>query len=304
MDRLDRLRAFVRIVESGSFTAAARELHIEQSTASKWLAATEEELGVQLIDRTTRSQRATSAGQRFYEQAREILSAYDNAVAELREGESVVRGRIRLSVPVVFGRIYLVPMIADFLHKHPALEIDLVFADRYVSLVDEGFDLAVRVGVPVDSSLVTHSLGESRRRLVASPRYLRKHGTPTAPRDLRDHECLVHTNLSAPTTWRFSRGGRTHRVAVRGRVSANNSEATLALARSGLGICLLASWLVDTHIRAGRLVQLLPEYDAPAAPVRALTPPGRNLAPRVRALIDFVRERLTEICSASVTLEK
>lgn len=266
---------------------------------SKWLAAAEEELGVQLLDRTTRSQRVTDAGQRFYEQAKEIVAAYDGAVAELREGESVVRGRIRLSVPVVFGRLYVVPLVAKLLRAHRELEIEMAFADRYVSLVEEGFDLAVRVGAPVDSSLTSHALGDSRRRLVASPGYLRAHGKPATPRDLAGHQCLPHTYGGATAIWTFSKGGKSHRVSVRGRVSASNSEATLALAKSGLGICLLASWLVDPDVRAGRLVSLLPEYGAPRAPIRALTPPGRRPPPRVRALIAHLREGLAPALDAS-----
>jgi DNA-binding transcriptional LysR family regulator len=195
---------------------------------------------------------------------------------------------------VVLGRLFLVPLTTKFLRKHPHVSLELVFGDRYVSLVEEGFDLSVRVGVPVDSTLRAHPLADGRRRVVASPGYLSAHGTPGKPRELEDHECLVHTQLGSRASWTFEKAGKTQRVAVRGRASANNSEATLAMARSGLGICMLASWLVDPDVRSGRLVPILEDYSLPPAPIRALTPPGRHLAPHVRALIDHLREGLAE----------
>jgi DNA-binding transcriptional LysR family regulator len=292
MDRIEVLRAYVRLVERGSFTAVAEELGIGQSTVSKWLAGLEEELGVQLLDRTTRSQRVTDAGQRFYEHAVELVNDFDVAVADVREQATTLRGRIRLSLPVVFGQRYVVPLLARFLRSHKEVELEMVYNDRYVSLIDEGYDLAIRVGVPIDSSLRSHRLGESRRRVVASPGYVKLHGAPRSPRELADHECLVHTRLSGRTTWSFRHRGKSHRVTVHGRVSVNNSEATLALARSGLGICMLASWLVDTEIRAGRLVPLLDGYQPPDAPIRALTAPTRRIPPRVRALLDHLRTGL------------
>ncbi len=292
MDRLEVLRAYVRLVERGSFTAVAEELRVKQSTVSKWLAALEEDLGVQLIDRTTRSQRVTDPGQRFYERALDIVGAYDTAVVDVREGAATIAGRIRMSVPVVFGQRYIVPLVTRFLRQHKRVAIEMVYNDRYISLVEEGYDLAIRVGLQVDSSLRSHGLGVSSRRVVASPGYVNSHGLPTTPAALADHECLLHSQLNALTTWKFRRGNSRHRVNVRGRVSANNSEATLAMARSGLGVCLLASWLVDADIRAGRLVQLLADYEPPPAPIRALTPPTRRISPTVRAWLDHVRTGL------------
>lgn len=287
MDRIDALRAFVRVVERGSFTAVAEELRVKQSTVSKWVAALEAELDVRLLDRTTRSQHVTDAGQRFYESARVVLSGYDEAVAAV--GNDVLRGRIRISIPAVFGRLFVVPLVAKFLRQNEEVEAEIVLADRYVRLVEEGFDVAIRIGAPEDSSLISHTLGESERRLVAAPRYLAAHGTPTSPRDLARHECLVHTR---DATWRFTRGSSAQRVSVRGRIAVNNSEATVALAKQGFGVCLLASWLVDKDIRAGRLVRVLEDWTLPAAPIRALTPPGRRVPPHVRALIDHLREEL------------
>lgn len=290
MDRIEVLRAYARVVERGSFTAVADELRVKQSTISKWMAGLEDELGVTLLERTTRSQRVTDAGQRFYAQVVAIVSAYDEAVGEARREAPELRGRIRMSLPVVFGNLFVVPQVTKFLRRHKSVEVEMVFGDRYVSLVDEGFDVAVRVGMQVDSTLRSHALGDSSRRLVASPGYVRSHGDPREPKDLERHECLVHTAFGSRTTWALTRGDHTYRVSVGGRVRANNSEATLQMARSGLGICLLASWLVDGDVRSGRLVPLLEHYSAPRAPIRALTSPARYTPPRVRALIDHLRQ--------------
>ncbi len=292
MDRITALQAFVRVVDKGSFTAASAELRVKQSTVSKWLAALEEELGVRLLDRTTRSQRVTEAGLIFYDHAQGVIAAFDAGVAEVRRTAPTLRGRIRMSLPVVFGTRFIVPTLSKFARQHQEIELDLVFNDRYVSLIEEGFDLAIRVGLAVDSTLRSHALGTSPRRLVASPQYLRRHGFPENLRALEQHQCLVHTELGVHTVWNFANSGRTHRVSVRGRISANNSEATLTMARRGMGICLLASWLVDKDLRAGRLLQLLEDFEPPPARVRALTPPGKHVAPRVRALIAHLRENL------------
>ncbi|WP_437969485.1 LysR family transcriptional regulator [Sorangium sp. So ce260] len=291
MDRIDALKAFVRLVELGSFSAVGTELRVKQSTVSKWLAALEDELGAQLLERTTRSQRVTGAGHLFYERARDILAAYDDATAALQRGKDP-EGRIRVSVPVVFGRLHLVPHMARFLKRYADMEVELLFADRYVNLVEEGVDVAIRVGTPVDSSLRARTLAETARRLVASPGYVKQRGAPSTARELEQHQCLIHTGLRAGDTWDLARGGKIVRVSVRGRFSANNSEALLAMAKSGLGVALLAAWLVDGDLAAGRLVELLPDHAAPRAPIQALFPPGRHVHPRVQAFVDFMAEAL------------
>lgn len=292
MDRLTQLRAFVRLADEGSFTGVARELRVKQSTISKWIAALEEDLGVRLLDRTTRSQRLTEVGLRFYDDALRILATYEQALADVRSTAPTLQGRIRVSLPTVFGARHVVPAIGRFVRNHDAIEVDAVFSDRYVSLVEEGFDVAIRIGRQVDSSLQSHALGDSPRRLVASPGYVKAHGKPKTVRELERHQCLVHTDSGARAIWTFVRGKQTRRASVRGRVSANHSEATLSLAKSGLGICLLADWLVDKEIRAGRLVRLLDGWEPPRAPIRALTAPGRYVPPRIRAFLDHLRKEL------------
>lgn len=295
MDRLEALHAFVRLVEIGSFSKVGTELRVKQSTVSKWLATLEEQLGAQLIERTSREQRVTEPGMRFYQRAKEILAAYEEAEAELSNSSPRVSGRLRVSLPVVFGRLHVVPLLSRFARRHSELELDLVFDDRYVRLLEEGFDVAIRVGVPVDSTLRSKTLAVTARHLVASKGYLTRAAPLCSPHDLVAHACLLHTGLEERSVWRFEKNGKTVRARVGGRFGANNSEAVLAMARAGHGIALLASWLVDRDLARGKLVRLLPDFVPPAAPIQALTPPSRYMHPRVRAFLDFMAESLRSL---------
>ena len=294
MDRLTAMHAFVRLVELGTFSEVADELRIKQSTVSKWLASLERELGVQLIERTTRTRRVTDAGTLFYRRARDILAAYDDASASLQEQAPEPRGRIRVSLPVVFGRLFVVPHVAAFLQRYRHVEVELVFSDRYVNLVDEAIDVAVRVGTPADSSFRARKLGETGRCLVASPGYLAERGAPRTPDDLSAHQCLLHTGLTTGATWSFRSATGQVRAPVRGRISANNSDTLLFMARAGLGIALLASWLVGSDLQSGQLVPLLGDYQLPRAPIQALMPPGKRIHPRVRIFLDFLAQALLD----------
>jgi molybdate transport repressor ModE-like protein len=293
MDRIDALRLFSRLAERGSFSAAARDLKIKQSTASKWVAELEATLGASLVERTTRSVRVTDAGRRLLARSREVLAAFDELAADFEERSPEPQGRVRMNVPVVFGRLFVVPAIGEFLRRHSQVSAELVMNDRYVNLVDEGFDLAVRVGVPTDTTARGRKIAESRRVLVAAPSYLKDRGRPESPADLRRHECLQHGDVGQPSMWRFgAEPGGGEPVRVRGRFAANNSEAVLHLARGGLGIALLADWLVNEDIERGRLVPLLEEFAVPPAPVYALSPPGRFASTTVHALVDHLAATL------------
>lgn len=284
------MRLYVRLVELKSFSAAARELRVKQSTASKWLAALEDQLGVALMERTTRTKRITEAGETFYQRAKEMLAAYESTTAELSNRAPEPSGRLRVSVPVVFGRIFVVPVAAEFMRRYSKVELELVFSDQYQNLVEQGLDVAVRVGVPTDTSFRARDLGGTRRLLVASPPYLKQHGAPKSPSDLASHTCLLYSEVSAGAIWVFRRENEEYRAQVRGRFAANNSEALLHMAKAGFGIALLASWLVGDDVRRKRLVELLPEYQAPLAPIHALMAPGRHIHPRVRAFVDFLAD--------------
>ena len=283
------MRLFSRLAERGSFSAAARDLKIKQSTASKWVAELEAEFGANLVERTTRSVRITEDGQRLLARARDVLAAFDELSAEFEERSPEPRGRVRVSIPVVFGRLFVVPAVGDFLDRHPEVSIELVMNDRYVNLVDEGFDLAIRVGVQTDTSARGRKLAESRRVLVAAPAYLQSCHRPKAPDDLRHHVCLVHGDANSSVVWRFGRHpAKSVPVPVRGRFAANNSEAVALMARQGLGVALLADWLVSEDIEHGRLVPLLERFTTPPAPIFALRPPGLFSSATVRALTEHL----------------
>lgn len=293
MDRIEAMRLFVRLAERRSFSAAARDLRIKQSTASKWVAELESTLGVTLVERTTRSLHITEAGRRFQARAIDVIAAVDGMADDLAAGGTEPAGRVRLNVPVVFGRLFVVPIVSEFLARNPRIDADVVLTDRYVNLVEEGFDLAVRVGIPADTTARGYKLGDGRRSLVASQSYLTRHGRPETPEDLTGHDCILFGEPTGANIWRFGRDGeRRRQVSVRGRIVANNSEVILEMVRAGLGVALLADWLVGGELRRKRLVPLLEDYDPPPAPIYALTPPGRYTPAPVRALIHALSEAL------------
>jgi DNA-binding transcriptional LysR family regulator len=294
MDRIDRLRLFARLAERRSFSAAAKDLKIKQSTASKWVAELEADLGTTLVQRTTRSVQITEAGRLLTARAREVLAAYDEMAAELQDKTPELRGRIRLSAPVVFGRLFVMPAVAEFLARHEQVQAEVIFNDRYVNLVEEGFDLAVRVGIPADTAARGRKIADSRRVLVASPGYLKQRGAPKAPKDLEKHECLAHGDMNSAMIWRFGRAGAAEvPITIRGRFAANNSEAVLVMARRGFGVALLADWLVDEDLKNQRLVPLLEHFSVPPAPIYALTPPGKHTSRAVRALTEHLADALS-----------
>lgn len=301
MDRIDALRAYTRIVELGSFSAAARDLGLRQPTISKWIAALEDQLATQLLDRTTRTLRVTEPGQLFYQQAQALLAVWEGALADARGGPRELAGRLRVSAPVVFGERYVAPALPALLRQSPALELELELSDRYVDLASEGVDLAIRVGAPVDSSYRARTLASAPRRLVAAPRYLERCGVPASPAALSHHACLLHRGLDTHQTWVFTRAGRPHRARVSGRVAANNSAVLLTLARAGEGVALLASWLVDDAIARGELTTLLPEYELPPAPIQALLASTRHVHPRARLFIEALRGPLLAALSGDAS---
>lgn len=295
VDRLTTAAAFVRIVELGSFTAAARDLGLRQATVSRWIATLEDELGVRLLDRTTRAVRVTEAGERFIADARALVEVWDGAVERAARRTQRLAGRLRVSLPVVFGERFVTPHLAAWAARHPSLAVELVFSDRYVDLVEAGVDLAVRVGRPVDSAYRARNLGATPRRLVAAPSYLTGHPAPTRPSDLAAHACLLHSGLDNRAVWTFDGPEGVAGVEVRGRLAANHSDTLRQLALGGLGVALLASWLVDDDLAAGRLVALLPRYAAPPAAVQVLYASPRHAPRAVTAFVDFLAETLAPI---------
>jgi DNA-binding transcriptional LysR family regulator len=292
MDRLAALEAFVRVAECGSFSKAADRLHSSKSVVSRQVSALETELGARLLHRTTRALTLTEAGRSYFERAARILADLAEASASVGQLQAAPRGRLRVSAPMSFGYLHLAPALPDFLDRYPDVELELVMNDRSVDLVDEGFDMAVRIGTLEDSSLVARKLAPMRRTVFASPAYLQARGTPASPDDLRAHECLCYSNLGLSQEWRFVRpDGRPWPVEVHGRLHANNGDALRAAALRGFGLAVLPSFFVGRDLQSGALVSVLEEFMPQDSALYAVYPHARHLSPKVRAFVDFLAER-------------
>lgn len=292
MDRLDEFAIFVRIVEEGSLVRAAQRLRRSAPAVTRALAALEDRIGVRLIDRTTRRLAPTEAGRALYERARAVVADYEAAAAGAREAP--VRGLLRIAAPVQFGRRHVAPLATRFLDSHDGVEIELLLNDRNVDLIEEGIDVAVRIGALADSGLVARPVGHVRRQWVASPAYLATHGTPTAPADLARHEALLGTSRGA-MEWTFGgrrRGAPTH---LAGRLRVDDIETRLRLAREGRGIAQFLSYQVAEDLAAGRLVRLLRSFEAPRLPVQLITKGRAHRAPKIDAFLDFAARKLSAL---------
>ncbi|MEE8210533.1 MAG: LysR family transcriptional regulator [Acidiferrobacterales bacterium] len=293
MDSVAGMRIFVRVVDSGSFSAAGRQLDVAPSSVSRQINELEEELGARLFHRTTRKLSLTEAGQLYYERAARILMEVDEAKLALSQMDGTPSGILRLTVAASIARLHIVPALTAFQQKFPAVKIVLAVTDRLVDLVDEGFDLGIRVGRPRDSSLVARKIGSGRRIVCASPAYLRKAGTLQVPADLVNHNCLTFRAHPGSNVWSFKARKGTSNIRVSGSLFADDGEALVAAAVAGAGLILMPAWLVGMYIRQGQLREVLPKFQvAPKdTPLYALYPHQRHLPPKVRAFIDFLVER-------------
>jgi DNA-binding transcriptional LysR family regulator len=291
VDRLVSNRMFVAVMESGSFTAAAERLGTTSGQASKLVSRLESELGVRLLNRTTRAVSATEAGQAYFDRLRPLLDEFDALDASVRDASLAPRGRLRLTAPLTFGITELAPTLNDFALNYAEIELDVSFSDRVVNLVDEGFDIAVRVGRPDDSSLIARKLCDVRIVVVGAPAYLDRIGEPRAPEDLAVHQCIIDTNFRDPNRWPFGVPGAEGMVPVRGRIRYSNAEACLRAAEAGLGLACVPAFVAGDALRSGRVVRVLTRFETAAYGVHALYPHSRHLAAKVRVLVDFLAER-------------
>lgn len=290
MDRLDELTVLVAVLEAGSLAAASRRLRRSPPSITRALAALEDRVGARLVERTTRRLAATEAGRTLAGQARAVLAGYADAVRDANEAP--LRGTVRVTAPVVFGRRHVTPLAIAFLDAHPAVAVDLVLADRNLDLVEERLDAAVRIGPLADSSLVARRVGEVRRVLVASPGYLAARGTPRTPGDLARHDAIFSSGRPVPVEWRFKEGARGRVVRLAPRLLVNEVEAALVGARMGRGIAMALSYQVADDLAAGVLVRLLPDHEPPPLPVQLVIPGGRHMPPRVRVFLDHAARHL------------
>lgn len=294
---LSSMLIFARVVETGGFTAAAAELGLSKSAVSKQIATLEDRLGTRLLNRTTRTLSLTETGAAFYERCLDVVSAAQAAEEAVQHLAAAPRGELRINAPMSFGVRYVAPVLPDFLERYPELTVDLVLNDRLVDLVEEGFDVGVRIGALSDSSLVARRLAPARRVVCAAPSYLARAGTPRRPEDLRGHDCIVYSYLPSGTQWRFRhpRHGK-RRVKIGGRLKGNNGDALMAAAAGGLGIALTPTFIIPGELRSGALQVLLPDWRiAPEIEVNAVFPASRNLSLKVRVFVDFLAERFGDV---------
>jgi DNA-binding transcriptional LysR family regulator len=295
MDRFAALEAFVRVAETQSFSEAARRLGSSKSAVSRNVGALEAELGARLFNRTTRSLNLTEAGRAYFERVSRILADLDDADRALGQLQASPRGRLQVSAPMSFGFLHLAPALPEFLTRFPEVEVQLSMTDRFVDLVDEGFDVALRIGALPDSALMARRIAPIRRVICASPDYFHRHGTPQAPEELKAHECLRNNNVARTQEWRFvNPDGGPSVVAVSGRVSANNGDALRVLALSGFGIASLPTFIVGADLAAGALVSALDGFIPQDLAMSAVYPHSRHLSPKVRAFVDFLVERFAK----------
>ncbi len=291
MDKLQAMQLFVRVVDTGSYTAAADQMEISRALASKLVQSLEELLGVRLLHRTTRKLSLTEAGQRYYQRVSEILGNLNEAEALASELQAEPRGRLRVSAPMSFAIHHLGSAVAEFQQRHPRIELELTLNDRQVDLVDEGFDMAVRIARLADSSLVARRIAPCRLLLLASPAYLARVGAPQHPQDLAAHNYLSYTLAARRDEIVLVNEGERHTVNLGGSLRVNNGDVIASAAVAGLGICLSPSFLIWQRVRRGELVPVLPQWQIPDIGVYAVHPAGRTLPAKTRSFIDFLVER-------------
>ncbi|WP_296178885.1 LysR family transcriptional regulator [Pseudomonas sp. UBA1879] len=288
MDRIECMRAFVATVGANGFAAAARALDVPRSKVSKQIQALEEAIGVQLLQRTTRSLHLTEAGAEYYDACRDVIAALDEAEQRARTGMGEIRGVLRVNAPMSFGLSRLGPLIPRFNALHPNVELQVVLSDQQVDPVKGGFDVTIRIASLPDSSLVARSLAPAPRLMVASPGYLAKHGAPQTPKDLANHPFLSYGYLQSGISLQLCNGKETQRVTVSGPLHANNGDILAQAAVGGMGIALLPNFIVERAVAEGRLQAVLTDWQAPAISVNAVYPSARRVPLKTRAFIDFL----------------
>jgi DNA-binding transcriptional LysR family regulator len=300
MDRLRELDSFVAAVEAGSFVGAADALDSSKAVISKHVLSLEQRLGVRLLNRTTRRQSLTDAGRSYFERAKQILEALEDA--DVTVASSAVRptGTLRVTAPLTFGLLYLAPLWGEFMTRYPEVKLDITLSDRIVDLVDEGFDVALRIARLADSSLVSRKLASARMVMCASPAYLREHGTPKRLADVARHAVLAYTYLSTGDTWRFERDGVAHQVTTRPILRSNNGDTCRAAALAGRGIIMQPSFMIAGDLERGELVEILPRYKGAELGLYVVFPSRKLLSAKVRVLIDFLSEKAAKLQDRSI----
>jgi DNA-binding transcriptional LysR family regulator len=290
MDRLQAMTTFVRVVETGSFSGAARQLRVGQPAVSKTIAQLEDRLQVRLLVRSSHALAPTDAGVRFYERARLAVQEVEEAELEARGAGAGLTGRLRVSAATTFARLMIIPRLPEFLAAHPLLDIDVLLDDRVIDPVSEGIDIALRMGTLADSTAVARKVGRGDRTVVATPTYLARTGTPKAPADLAHHHALVYSQLG--DTWTFRQGDVAQAVTVRGRLQISAAEGIRAAVLADMGLAVTSEWMFAPELANGGVLRVLPDWKLPSIDLWAVYPTGRMASAKARAFAEFVESVL------------
>ena len=291
MDRFDSLSAFVAVADHRSFATAARKLGLSASAVTRLVAALEERIGLRLLQRTTRSVSLTDAGARYLDRARRILADLEEADGAAQAERGTPVGRFVVSAPLVFGRMHVAPLMGAYLKLYPEVVGELRLSDRMANLVEDGVDLAVRIGNLPDSSLIARPIGETRRVVIAAPGYIEENGEPTDPRELASHKIIQFTGLGGSNDWRFVRGGQDERTTIVPHYLTNSADAAICHARLGGGLAMVFAYQVAHELHDGQLKIVLRQFEPPAPPIQLVYPAARLLSAKVRTFIDMAAER-------------
>jgi DNA-binding transcriptional LysR family regulator len=291
VDTLTSMKVFATVVETGSFAAASNRLDLSRSMASKYVAHLEEHLGTRLLQRTTRKLTLTESGSGYYERCQQILADIAEAEQGATHLTAAPRGTLRMTIPVSFGVLHMGPLVADYLKQYPDVKIDMLLSDHRVDLIEEGLDLAVRIGAMPESGLIAKKLASDRVAICGSPDYFARHGVPVTPQDLVHHNCLLYSYTPSGDEWKMAGPDGEHTVKVAGSLRATNGEMVKLAALGGIGLIRQPLFLAAAEIRAGRLVEVLTEYRSYDLGVYAVYPSRKHLSAKVRTFVDFLAER-------------
>jgi DNA-binding transcriptional LysR family regulator len=295
MDSLTDIAVFTQVVDSGSFTAAAERLSISKSVVSKYVTRLEDRLGARLLNRTTRRLSLTEAGQLFYERSLRGLQEIEQAEAEVSRLQAEPRGVLRLNTPMSFGILHIAPALPDFMRRYPEVSVDMNLDDRQVDIIEEGFDVSIRISELPDSALIARRIAPCRHAIVASPEYLAQHGTPKTPEDLHHHNIISYRFQESANEWHFKdKKNRTYSIPVSGTMKMNNSLALREALLGGIGITRTPTFVVGQDIQEGRLQPVLTNYESLEVQIYLVYPQRQHLSPKVRAFVDYFAERIAD----------
>ena len=293
MDRLAAMETFVRVIEAGSFSGAAKQLHVGQPAVSKTIAQLEDRLGVRLLLRSTHGLSPTEAGRNFYERAKRSIEEADEAELAARGAAATLTGRLRICAAVSFARLHVIPRLAAFLAEHPSLEVDVVLDDRDVDLIEAGIDVALRMGELGDSALTARKIGQSQRRVIGAPSYFEAKGVPHTPADLLAHQVIIYEQRPGGSTWAFRKGGTETAVSVGGRLRVSAAEGVREGVLAGLGLAIASEWLFAPELESGAVKSVLEDWSLAPIDLWAVFPTGRQASAKARAFARYIEQQIS-----------